>query len=622
MPIKFQCPHCQRWLTVTDQLAGKKGKCKTCNQVVTVPAASATAPAAKKPAGANGTAAPSPPPPVDAEAEAAALLSERPPEEEAAAPQTVDFACPNCDAQLHLAAELAGRNAPCPECKRIFKVPQLAKRDPTQWRQADVRKPSLAKPTGEAPPEGAWSTAAPSVVSGKALTEAGVIPKKKKPRTRTQKLLLPVLAATLLLGGGGGTWWYLHSRTQQRLKISLDGVKKYAESDAARQQVGPVGQALLWTALGEHTLRTGDPSCGPQARDAFGKAFAALKAAPAGTERDAALTDLALLEVGLGGGGDDVRQKEIHISWEEAQKLLRATLEAVGAPEGRLLALRAVARRLLDVGQADRVLPLTGQLYPSPEVDKAEAHAAVGLEFLAAGDQARAEKAAELALAPYRGKTPPPVRAGVVALALALKKNDPKPAKGFLEEENNHFIGEAEGLARLGQWDEARKKAASDKQGAVTQFRALLAVAEAAADAKVAEAAADVEAALAFLDAKVASRNELTWALRRLAELGQRVSLSEDRRKALADAIPDKALRARAQLALFQGRLAANKQPAEDAVLDPVEGPSGGRLLADLALARHNTRVDPAWANGTDAMEEPRRALASVGAALGLQDRR
>jgi hypothetical protein len=193
-----------------------------------------------------------------------------------------------------------------------------------------------------------------------------------------------------------------------------------------------------------------------------------------------------------------------------------------------------------------------------------------------------------------------------------------------LEEENNHFVGEAEGLARKGQWDEARKKAASDKQGAVSQFRALLGVAAAAADAKVAEAPADVEAALAFLDAKVASRNELTWSLRRLAELGQRVSLSEDRRKALADAIPnkpDKALRARAQLALLQGQLAQSKQPAEDTVREQVEGPSGGRLLADLALARHNTRVDPAWANGTDAMEEPRRALASMGAALGLQDR-
>jgi hypothetical protein len=37
MPIKFPCPSCKKWVTVKDELAGKKGRCSSCKQPLTVP---------------------------------------------------------------------------------------------------------------------------------------------------------------------------------------------------------------------------------------------------------------------------------------------------------------------------------------------------------------------------------------------------------------------------------------------------------------------------------------------------------------------------------------------------------------------------------------------------------
>ncbi len=45
MPIKFSCPHCKRVMTVKDQMAGKKGTCTGCKQVVTVPRPAVAPPA-------------------------------------------------------------------------------------------------------------------------------------------------------------------------------------------------------------------------------------------------------------------------------------------------------------------------------------------------------------------------------------------------------------------------------------------------------------------------------------------------------------------------------------------------------------------------------------------------
>jgi hypothetical protein len=575
-----------------------------------------------------------PAPPVDVDAEAAALFSEGENNGPAAAPTTVDFTCPYCDTELHLPAELAGKKSPCPnpECRRIIKVPELTKTEPKDWRKANVIGPTGAKPTTEPAPEGAWSSTQRTLASGQALRDAGVVTQRVKPRTLTQKLFRPVLAATVVVLVVGGGWWWYSAWATNREARALQEALDFGHSDAGRQQVGVAGQAALLAEVGDYYLRTGKPAaedsflrkghhgCGVLARNQYGQALALLSQAPADSERDAALAELAVAEVDLGGAGDDVLS-ELRIPWDKTQDLVRSTLSAMG-PGGRLDALRAAARRLIVRGQADRVLPLAGQVYPAPEADKAEALAAATLEFLAAGERGRTDKAAEQVLAPFavKDKKPPAARPAVVALAVALHKQVPQPGKRGPDED--HFIGEAEGLARLGQWDEAREKArTTTKFGPNAQFRALVGVAAAAVDAKAPNAGADVETALSFLEAHVRNRAPLSWELRRLADLGQRAGVSEERLRALAEANPDAALRGRGQLAAFRAQLGHTKEVAEDGAAEQAVDRSVAQLLAVEALARHNTRRAADWAKGVASWEGPRRAFGSLGIARGLQDR-
>src|SRR4051794_6727907 len=45
MSISFQCPACGKGFTVSDELAGKQGKCKQCGGVISVPRKPPTKPA-------------------------------------------------------------------------------------------------------------------------------------------------------------------------------------------------------------------------------------------------------------------------------------------------------------------------------------------------------------------------------------------------------------------------------------------------------------------------------------------------------------------------------------------------------------------------------------------------
>src|SRR5579871_6775567 len=205
MPIRITCPHCQRGMLVDERLAGKKGRCKACQQPITVPPLptsnnssapqTSTAPAASSTNGEkDGAAAP-----VDVEAEAAALFSDEPKVEEPVQTQTIDFNCPFCDEAIKLSADLAGKRAPCPECKKIIKVPELVKKDPKDWRKVEARGPSGAKLPDQPELEGAWSSRTVGSVGKQSLEEAGVLPKVAPPRTLWQKYRWPVLGVSALL---------------------------------------------------------------------------------------------------------------------------------------------------------------------------------------------------------------------------------------------------------------------------------------------------------------------------------------------------------------------------------------------------------------------------------------
>src|SRR5262249_48748862 len=139
----------------------------------------------------------------DAELEAMAMqvVAQRAAEQAGAA--VVEFTCPYCDAQLRLPGDQAGRNAPCPECKRGVKVPHLAKTGPRDWRKPEPQ----TGPTGakQAASDGTWgSQAAPAKVSRQALLDAKAIPIEREKWTLLQRIKRGTAAVVVfaLIGGG------------------------------------------------------------------------------------------------------------------------------------------------------------------------------------------------------------------------------------------------------------------------------------------------------------------------------------------------------------------------------------------------------------------------------------
>src|SRR5438067_2138278 len=132
MPIKFSCPNCKKSLVVKDHLAGKRAACPGCKKPLTVPApqakATADGPVSQK----------------DLEELAAAALAEEKAPAKVDEPKFIEFTCPQCDEPVKMPVDLEGKQAPCPACRRIIKVPLLVKREKTDWRKADSRLPTGA----------------------------------------------------------------------------------------------------------------------------------------------------------------------------------------------------------------------------------------------------------------------------------------------------------------------------------------------------------------------------------------------------------------------------------------------------------------------------------------------
>jgi predicted RNA-binding Zn-ribbon protein involved in translation (DUF1610 family) len=94
--IAFSCPSCRRGYQVDAGLAGKKFRCKGCNEIARIPA----------------SARPSLPPPDETE---------------------LRFPCPRCGYGFNLSARLAGKRARCKQCGDVFRVPEQPSHKPAQF---------------------------------------------------------------------------------------------------------------------------------------------------------------------------------------------------------------------------------------------------------------------------------------------------------------------------------------------------------------------------------------------------------------------------------------------------------------------------------------------------------
>lgn len=667
MTIKFRCPSCGVTLNVKDSLAGRKAPCPQCRQTVTIPGASpASVDGAKATDGAKAAAAapagaarapgkagakpvptavgkvpppapikpsptsnggpPSPPPAappeeIDAESLAASLLADEPkPVEEQ---KTFTFNCPQCDDPMTVIVDLAGKQTPCPSCRRIVRVPQLEKKEPKDWRQTNKNLPSAAKQNvmPEAP-VGATST---GTVSPEVLKEAGAIPDDREKLTRVQilKRVLVVGVPVILLGLG--VWWgleFISGNKQYKLVNGVRGTVEAAEK-SKKSNLRPEAVAALHRGMGEWFARSNVRESREQAQ----KQFEASRQKLSGlftTDHDVVVIELALTEVLL--GGSDKEAEEGHrVKWSDlGNSLKKHTLTAIlptseGRIEARVLATRAVARRLTEKGQTRQAEGLLRGVLTEPEDWRPEAYGLAGLEWLKV-DQAEAEKQARAGLELYnpavvgKGK-PPDASPSLIALCLALKKPDLLP-KAWREkdgeESTNMRVRQGHAIGLTLQKNPHGLEVAKKMLGP-PRVHALL---DAASVIQTPEKAKPyVETALDLTDSSVSS-----WTRTRLVLQAVRCGLL-DRAGKLAASIPDVGLRGWAQLQVLRASLAATEAKVEYARADEVDSKSVSWFLAKEAVARHNAKHDRNTLATVEKWDEPVRWFGQVGYALGLQDK-
>jgi hypothetical protein len=635
MPIKFNCPHCKRGLSVKDHLAGKRAACPACKQPISIPAATAAA-------------APSAIP-EDLEALAAAALGD---ESKPAAPvkedtRSIEFTCPQCDAVVKVGIALAGKNAPCPECRRIVKVPLPAQEGPKDWRKVDPRVPSGAK---REELEGAWgSTTSAGAVSREALFEAEAIPEAVE-KTSFRKWIIRGAGVTAVLClVAGGVLLALNLRTRGQEEKGLTKALEAVADAKTPEQLW--GAAEVHRGAGELYARDNKPQ---DAMKQLNLARERLMKLPASGERDALLIDVALIEVELVGDPAEVK-KEKRLKAETVQKNLQSTLSGLGSPQAKHEALRLLSQKLLAKGQAGIPISLARNLCTGNEL--CEASAQLGLEMLRAKQKEPAEKQAILAepssetpagdkkKKPDTSRAPPPP--SLVALRLALEQPDevaklgpdPRQVKNLKSLPPEVPGGYVAGLAWQGKGDEALELARK-MEPSLARLQALSALAAAlvetgpsdaarlipqAVELAEADAAAVLRVAANLSEADRAARKiAQSWLMLRLVRAGAQAGVAKDILQKLTSAAtnPDAGLRGRAKLEMLRSQLRASKDKVDEALAEEINDSALAHGLALEAIARHNVQHGGGSVKAVDAWEpESTRPYGYNGLALGVQDK-
>lgn len=619
MFIRFICPLCKKGLKVKQELAGKRVKCAACQKPVQVPAAP-----------------PSAATPAHAEELAAQVFADapKPVEEKKLAGGPITLNCYYCDEEVTFAAELAGKQASCPSCRRIVKVPLPVKEAPKDWRTVQHSGPSAAKQSIEPAPEGMWSASAKSTVSQEALIEADVLVEEVEPLSRQEKVRRGILAIGGIVVLGAAVWGTLQLISASKQDSAFQKALKFVENEA---KISPEIAAEVHRLAGEYFLRAGERD---QANAEFKKARGSLARARPGLEHEAALIDLALSQIDLGGSKSQ-SQDRARLKWEDAQTELRQTLQKLGAFDARAEGIRLVARKLAARSQesAEARQELRGRaealarLVSGAPPELPELLSIVGLEIMKI-DAKHAEEiaadAAKMYAAPpakapdKKGDKPPavpklPVAPSLLALLLALKQ-DGKAAEIQPPVPPNvpSIVGEvrfgyAVGCAHQAKWDLAFAycRIGGDPN---QRLQTLVAVAEVALDKSPEEAKRFLTAALEICERE--KPGNAPWAVRQLAYLAARAGLADKVPVVLDKFLPN--LKNEAHLYLLRGR------PGNDVAADmnaltaeaAKKTQASERLLSFLAR-RIGTSAAKAAA---DWEPEPLRALAYIGAAVGMQD--
>lgn len=288
MAIEFQCPHCQHPYRLKDELAGKRATCKnpSCRKVFTIPAPRRA---------------------EEIEQLAISTLVDDPPPAEAAETSSIPMNCDYCGHQWQEPSSKAGKNVLCPECRQRLRVPEPQKKGPTDWRQAQTRLPSLARQNQEKL-DGVVDASEAQLVSGEALSRAGVTEVELEPRPLRDKLLIAASILAVIGSLVGGVWYFLHRRQVQQDEHLLAQVQTYWQEGSQELRPGEakLAKALLCMILAEEALRWERPDKFKEAYQNLQNARSELRAAPVCALRHALSAECALLTLRFGGDPSQV----------------------------------------------------------------------------------------------------------------------------------------------------------------------------------------------------------------------------------------------------------------------------------------------------------------------------
>lgn len=297
----------------------------------------------------------------------------------------VTFNCPQCDEEVKVASNLAGRQTPCPACGRIVKVPQAIKQEPVEWRRTnELLAAATARLEDKSAPSSATASAATRGPLARPAT-AFVPEEAEEPVSRAQKIKRLVAVAAGLSVLALGTWLTLQWMNVTRQQRLVARAVQAAENTEPKTGLSKLAAAEIYRAAGEFYLRRDDPE---QARGYFEKARARLLDAPEPTERDAALIDLAVSQIELGGTPAEV-DKEKRLEWSIVQGEVQQTLQLLRFAGARSEAIRAAGRQLVRKQQVPILVALARSLEAADQAP--QVLALVGLERLQAGDRQTAE---------------------------------------------------------------------------------------------------------------------------------------------------------------------------------------------------------------------------------------
>jgi hypothetical protein len=381
--IRFRCPHCKKPLSVKDHLAGKKAACPVCKKPLLIPTAAAAKPATTKPTAGKPTASkpaatkppePTPPPeapPIDADAVAAAALADEPQTngKQAAPSATIDFTCEFCDTELHVPRADAGKRMQCPnpECRGLIKVPS-----PKDGQPKALPTVAQLQQQVEKIDEAAWGTQTDKGrVTRESLEEAGAVAAPKAPpigprgwirRGMWTIAVVAVLVVTVIAASR------IKRNTEEKdfVRQALKYVEQSKGGNTEDLLKEPALRAEVYQTIALYKARHGKKNS--ELLDTMQKALACVRGqaadkGPAAIDQDLFLIELALTATELGGTEDEEREK-LKYTWknEILRGLFQSILSTIKSPEVKVMAMRALATRLLEKEQGELAFGLASQL--------------------------------------------------------------------------------------------------------------------------------------------------------------------------------------------------------------------------------------------------------------------